>query len=161
MTCRGRNGGAGVDTYAPHTRMSYSYHECGCDARFSHGVTVTPPRSYPSLTSQLIIICILQTARLPHICPFPLFSSVHSLVRREKKKAPSTKSKWARKADPTGRRQSGMQKAESNDSGSKPSHGVLLAERAGRESLVQSFQSGIRFLWLFAHEPGQMTEDDR
>jgi hypothetical protein len=35
----------------------------------------------------------------------------------------------------------------------KPSHGVLLAERAGRESLVQSFQSGIRFLWLFAHEP--------
>ena len=35
----------------------------------------------------------------------------------------------------------------------KPSHGVFLAERAGRESLVQSFQSGIRFLWLFAHEP--------
>jgi len=156
MTCRGRNGGAGVDTYAPHTRMSYSYHEYGCDARFSHGVTIPPPRSHPSLsslTSQLIIICILQTARLPHICPFPLFSSVHSLVRQKKKGHPQQIPNGPAKLTRLGVDRVGCKKQNRMILVQKPSHGVFLAERAGRESLVQSFQSGIRFLWLFAHEP--------
>jgi hypothetical protein len=156
MTCRGRNGGAGVDTHAPLVCL-IRITSTDCDARFSHGVTIPPPRSHPSLSYLTLPSSLLFAFCKRHGCHISVLSPISLLFTpsfvRCGKKAPSTDSKWAHKADPTGRRQSGMQKANRMILVQKPSHGVLLAERVGRESLVQSFQSGIRFLWLFAHEP--------
>lgn len=140
------------------TRMSYSYHEYGCNARFSHGATIPPLRSHPSLSSLVsrfpahhylhsangtAATCLSISPFL--VCSLPRSSAV---VTKATQQIPNGPAKLTR----LGVDRVGCKKQNRMILVQKPSHGVLLAERAGRESLVQSFQSGIRFLWLFAHE---------
>jgi hypothetical protein len=118
-----------------------------------------PASSFPSIpiisrfslpSSSLFAFCKRHGCHMSVHFPFSrLFTP--SFVRCGNQGDP-TNSKWPAKLTRLGVDRVGCKKQNRMILVQKPSHGVLLAERAGRESLVQSFQSGIRFLWLFAHE---------